>query len=883
MPEKVNLKELPMPASTMRVEAFLRGLSVRPEAEEDNRSLGTAGRKAAHLADELSLAPGSKRRSTLAIADATEFSDWLYLKREKQAEEPESNGAVYIDRPVPVPIFVEADHRGEEVDIDAIMRDVMARNRVESPTVIVVKPPKEEAKPKEAPAKPDGAWAGLGPLNRMLWGSTGGLGLFAAGMAMNMGEGETGLTPFVAPRLGPSALGAPYHFANLRQVAGLGLVPAVSGQGGPASMIPFNGVGATAGPGQVINRQLYGGMNDMMRPEYGQVTIVARPVVVASAASEAAGSGVSFAVESLAAGAGPLTPASLMLLSRVLPAGAHAIYPALPREALMPGQANVPVTPGVAQMLMSEGMGVSDLTLASQAASMGVSESITASGPTGVLPGQWTPVGLPSGGYPGLMPPTAAGQPTLLDQAADTGFRTGGSFDFLGLPVRWSTMVTQDGEVLAAQQVHSAMLQGESPATPIRPDDFVTLRSALFGRFHGIELSPDRAGWAAAAPSFGLRDTQLKTLLSPDARVNYPNIGGPLPQLDGSTDPVGRSIAMATLGAMGATSMLSALSSSTSMPSLDLPRSMTDGLQGLPPIEGMPALAPLSLQASHGQQLSAEMFAGMPTAPTDGWPNTAPLAPSVESTTAGSTLAPLQPTQAGNTGGIGGAMPSVSAGGSGNLGKVRTTPPAKQPSTKGTSSPKTAPQTVPTPMVRPLVIQPSAASGPGPSVTQTRSPMAASAPLSPTVSPSKPMPSIPMASRQPSLGTPSQPRLMPSNPELPMGLMGLSRSGGSASPSAITPAQSSLPLRPTAKSRQATSGEPAEPTVQAMSGQGMSVQASHGRETAPATQGEGRHRTEVARRAEGGALASEVNMIANEVWSILKRRMVLESQRSGRI
>jgi hypothetical protein len=68
-----------------------------------------------------------------------------------------------------------------------------------------------------------------------------------------------------------------------------------------------------------------------------------------------------------------------------------------------------------------------------------------------------------------------------------------------------------------------------------------------------------------------------------------------------------------------------------------------------------------------------------------------------------------------------------------------------------------------------------------------------------------------------------------------------------------------------------------------MSGQGMSVQASHSRETAPATQGESRHRTEVARRAEGGALASEVNMIANEVWSILKRRMVLESQRSGRI
>ncbi|NLH99228.1 MAG: hypothetical protein GX446_07020 [Chthonomonadales bacterium] len=271
-------------------------------------------------------------------------------------------------------------------------------------------------------------------------------------------------------------------------------------------------------------------------PRLGEVTIVAPPLLVASEQSERRGAAVAFDWPSLARGAGELDAAGLKRLQSVLPQGAQAIYPALPKSALPAGAVNLRLAPSLLKPLLTEAYG-------SQAAGIAGSAAATASGAAFSMPSNMptlariVPARRPAGEASGVIAPDSSAPAGALQEAGAGQARRTAMLDFLGVPVRLAPSLGGRPELRDELAVRGVGDQ-QTTARAIRPHVFNPLRQQLFPGVQTVHAEPDRPAWRRAAPTFGLRDSEPTTVLAPDSRVRKVGADAPLPQV-GADRPSG--------------------------------------------------------------------------------------------------------------------------------------------------------------------------------------------------------------------------------------------------------------------------------------------------------------------------------------------------------
>ena len=265
-------------------------------------------------------------------------------------------------------------------------------------------------------------------------------------------------------------------------------------------------------------------------PEMGQMTLIAPPLQVASAQAENSGMAASLDWKTLAGGAGPLDEGSLARLKPVLPANAGLLYPALPPGRLGAGAVNLPLSSSLVQSLLQKSYPNTDSGMAVRAANLGSA----ASGGTPSarpLPAQIVPSKRPMGAGAGVLghADEQKGGAGALVEAGQGQAKRGGVMDFLGLPVRLAPSLSGGTELARETAVRTA---GQGPVQSqqtLRPETFAPLRNRLFPAFHSMTAEPDQAAWRQAAPAFGLRDSKPTTILAPDARVPVQTPTSPRP------------------------------------------------------------------------------------------------------------------------------------------------------------------------------------------------------------------------------------------------------------------------------------------------------------------------------------------------------------------
>ncbi|HWA81955.1 MAG TPA: hypothetical protein VG820_00875, partial [Fimbriimonadaceae bacterium] len=111
--------------------------------------------------------------------------------------------------------------------------------------------------------------------------------------------------------------------------------------------------------------------------------------------------------------------------------------------------------------------------------------------------------------------------------------------------VRLAPSLGGSADVKSAAEVRKVLPAGS--AAILRPDEFGPLRNKVFPSIGTVHAEPDQSAWRRAAPSFGLRDAQPHTILSPDARIKPPHGGAPVPQIGaGGQTPMAKAISAAS-------------------------------------------------------------------------------------------------------------------------------------------------------------------------------------------------------------------------------------------------------------------------------------------------------------------------------------------------
>lgn len=564
-------------------------------------------------------------------------------------------------------------------------------------------------------------------------------------------------------------------------------------------------------------------------PLLGQITLVAPPMTVASRDAEQSGAVLQMDWATLAKGSGPLDAAALARLKATLPPGAQAIYPALPPGAGGPNAVNLAVSAPLLSDILGRGYGPQAQTLAGEAAARGYAATGQAQAApltARLAPTQTRPMGSDTAG------PLSSGTQGAgaLQEAGSGDAKRGGAMDFVGMPVRLAPSLGGRSELAAETAARSA---GETAPSVVRPEAFAPLRERLFPSFQSVESEPDKTAWRKAAPAFGIADASATGVLAPDARV--PRIGAtdPLPQLENGA--AARSGPLAPLAPN--------LVSNFAAENHDAAARATPGGLDMP--------------------LSAAS-AGMGSAPL-GDMFTAPVA-----RTAGQSGAALAAD-------IENRMPAVVPSGSQQQSNARPTPPANEHPTNRAVYGK--PSFEPTRNTSPLERMPSVVTSFGSSdgreqtfgTARSSRPLAVSSPA---------MGTLPTTSY-----TPAAP---PSAPVLASPGSWPSASGGvSPMDFASLPTGNTRPVRMAIYDNRPASGGtlPLPATANRRSGmllqratvgQGAMASASIPPATGPkppATAGANSARNDVA----------EVNLLATEVYGLLKRRLQSDARRAGRL
>jgi hypothetical protein len=578
-------------------------------------------------------------------------------------------------------------------------------------------------------------------------------------------------------------------------------------------------------------------------PLMGQITIVSPPMQVASQESEQAGSTVSFDIRKLAKGAGALDAGGLAMLKSSLPPGASAIYPALPPGSLSSQAVNMRLAPSLLNQILTEGYGpqASKMSASILSTSAG-SPALDGSAPmeASIVPTSKRPTDA-SGGVLGDQKMDGPG---ALQLAGSAGAQRGGALDFLGMPVRLAPSLGGNPEVKAEAEARKVLPGGA--AGVMRPNEFGPMRSKLFPGFGTVHAEPDQGAWRKAAPAFGMASGEAHSVLAPDSRIRPATGGMSIPQIeDGGHTPGAKAIHAASLFSGAAAghgdsfdhdhSVPPDTSGASSMPiGLGLGRHRATGLGGgLSMAGGLGSLA-LANRPSFAGSHSAAM--AMPSTPSFGGAiSSASVSTPGFNRRPPSRFTPFQPaiglgpSGTTHTGAFSRAHAEVAI----PMAHKGTGFSPRIPAVQGSASPAIPDMTHSTPSRAPSRTPPafSTAGGGRPNLPTLKSPSMETAAKAPSPSGPVPLPYPNVSSR-------------------------------------------SLPEMPIATSVQA------KPPTAAMTVQRNRVGAS------PASQAASRGQTEydsdVNSPRDPGSSAGEINLLANEVWSLLKRKLTFEAERLGK-
>ncbi len=352
--------------------------------------------------------------------------------------------------------------------------------------------------------------------------------VLSAGAQTTFGRGRPGATGILSP-LHPANIGVgrtnlltgrPFTSVDVMGMRG-GTLPGQAATGAKNTLLQQGGAAGLPGQGAPRSASL--------RPEMGQITLIAPPMNVASSQAERGGVATAFDWNTLAMGAGPLDEAGWTRLKSTLPPDAQLIYPALP-----PGSAgvNLPLAPGLLQSLLAQGYAPGTADMAAEASRKGAQGGAARSS-SPALPGRIVPVGTPPGAQAGLLEtPGSNSAAGSLAEAGHGQAKRGGALDFLGMPVRLAPSLGGKPELAAEVAARHGGAESGSPVV-VRPELFAPLRDRLFPQYQSVAAEMDRGAWNKAAPAYGLRDSDPATLLSPDARVARPTATSSLPQMSG--------------------------------------------------------------------------------------------------------------------------------------------------------------------------------------------------------------------------------------------------------------------------------------------------------------------------------------------------------------
>lgn len=623
-----------------------------------------------------------------------------------------------------------------------------------------------------------------------------------------------------------------------------------------------------------------------LSPFMGQVTVAAPSMRVASPAMHARGASVAFDWQKLAGGIGEVDAGGWAQLKSTLPPGSQILYPALPPGSLGPNSANLRLSQPLLENLLQAGYGTGAVPLAGPAVAMAAGHAMTS--PISVsLQGSIVPEMRPAGATPGILADDAsASKPGgALAHAGLAQAQRGTVLDFLGMPVRLAPSLSGRPDLADELAVRSAMPEGA--AAVMKPQEFASMRTRLFPKFQSVETETDKSAWRKAGPDFGLRSDRPSTLLSPDSRVKVPSSTAPLPQIEGGRGAV--SDTLRSLKDLGKPASGLEMPSETSAASIGGPVSdigsnedikfpATSSAQTTPPMPLAPRPSGAPAGAATYGPTPAAAGSGSPTTVGGAPPVVPGSSPAVPSDTqsqaakqGGQTPFPLSTPFLGSLPATAGPIPSPTPGFFPSL----TVPPplAGQVATRAAWSPAPAPM-----FSLPASPTPTPASKPG----TLAHPAVSGAPAIPTRLPAR-RTARPQSSGGMFPAVQSPISETPSTPAFPS-------MGGSSSPSMDLPAIGGAPTGPTLGRASTIRSAPDRllpslPELNKRAGPPLAIQRADSSTASTANPNQGAQqsaRSVAASSSEGGNEAAEVGLLANEVWSLIRRRILDELDRGGR-
>lgn len=905
MPAKrrANWEDLKPPPSVDKILAFAASFN-RGESHSDpsGGAPGRVGLAAAGLSGAIARRISTRHKSEATVEEGpyrvrsdevSEFTKWLFRVKEQAEEDAQVRIVV---REVPVEVLVPAPAQ-PQADLDKLVSEAVEQ-RLREIEAEPRKPKRRPSEPEPEPVKPgakeDSSLSTLtrgmlGGTNRFLWTSALGLGSASLGMAFARHESEMlgwpgfggfggvgGHTGLVPPNIAWRVAGATSGTPGFGAAPGMGWAASHRGLAAPLADVvsatspaqvapsgyglPVNLLPAQLAVARYAMASTQGlpveGVDAAVGPQHGQITLFAPSVTIASEQLESAGSGVEMDWHALSAGSAPLDAAGLRQIQMLMPEGVQAIYPALPPGALGSDGVNLPLAPSLARQLIGLGYGVDDLGAATMASSMAIAQR-GGSPAAQALPAAWVPIARPLQTPGQLLDSDSLDAPIDFAGAGASSHDT--PLDFLGLPVRLAPTLGADASVRDIQDARASGARSPGPYV-VKPEAFWPLLSGPFDSFTSVEAEPGLRQWEQAAPEFGLSDVTPGSLLAPgysgpDAFFAGHGAGS---ALDMRFHASGASPETSGWGAGGA----------------PIGSAETDGWPASTPI-GPSAIAP-AVGGSLGGPSASPVTASSTPATAPGGSTTFEGKPAA---TGSRTSQPVRtrrwpglqeaawiaPIVLRNVPGI--ASAALSSGISGS-------PMGRASAFSGFGQGKVGPTIIQAAQSFAAPGDPARPEVEGAAETTPRARTSAAAPMSTVSSVAVPQPSgfdptglsMPMTAggQEPAEAEsrlrPFEPALARRKPTPPMGVEQAQVPSGWFT----NPARPDMPLRP----RTPVQGP-------------MAVQAAHEGEVSPARAAERSPHRDSARANETGNATQEINVLANEVWTILKRRIVVDSQRAG--
>ncbi len=347
---------------------------------------------------------------------------------------------------------------------------------------------------------------------------------------------------------------------------------------------------------------------------------------------------------------------------------------------------------------------------------------------------------------------------------------------------------------------------------------FGQLRNQMLGGFYGVEAKPELGAWRTAAPDYDRAGSAIAGLLA--SRIRMGGMG------DGIVNPK---------AAIPKSATMPLKSGATAFGPTFTPKLPGSALATRVPLQASPFLPPSMPEPSIGSgpqmtpHTAGTSSVSTMTAQPMGFRPSIPSMPTVGQDAASSTSQS--------------ATASVTGNGSPMM---RVSPHLQIPAEKSTSSPPSMPAK-----------QSESSSGPSHGSSLEMPSMAAmSMPAPTTMAPQTQFPRP--------ISAPGKPRV-PSE-VLPPKQSALERTVPTTTP--MRPPNMAIAPRPVSSPKSDKDA--------------MAVQTSTAAPSASSSEGGGGRANDVAQRQENGMPGSEINLLATEVWSLLKRKLAFEAQRSGR-